>query len=160
MKKLKIFFIALFLCSVTCFADTGDVMASSHNSTVTTQNSEEESRTSFFLHAGFIDLGLGMKVRLSKENGVYATLGLMWQAFHIQYIRIPLLFHFGGNHIHFIVGATLLNAVSSGDTNGEAGLGINWDFNKHWGLNLMMFTPVSFPSSNGASLLLDVRYVF
>ena len=77
-----------------------------------------------------------------------------------MYIRMPTLFYLGGNHFHFITGATLLNVVFFGDPIGELALGVNWDFNKHWGLNLMMFTPVSFPSSNGASLLLDVRYVF
>lgn len=84
----------------------------------------------------------------------------MWQGYHSMYIRMPILFYLGGNHIHFIIGATLLNVVSFGDPSGELALGVNWDFNDHWGLNLMMFTPVSFPSSTGASLLFEVRYVF
>lgn len=151
MKKLKIFFIALFLCSTISFAETA--------STPAIQTCSERPITSFFLHAGLLDFGLGMKVRLSQENGIYQTLGLMWQGYHSMYIRMPILFYLGGNHIHFIIGATLLNVVSFGDPSGELALGVNWDFNDHWGLNFMTFVPV-FGGGTGGSLLLDVRYVF
>lgn len=151
MKKLKIFFIALFLCSTISFAETA--------STPAIQTCSERPITSFFLHAGLLDFGLGMKVRLSQENGVYQTFGLMWQGYQAMYIRMPILFYLGGNHFHFITGATLINVVSGGDPSGELALGVNWDFNDHWGLNFMMFAPV-FGGGYGGSLLFDVRYVF
>lgn len=151
MKKLKLFLIALFLCSTISFAETA--------STPAIQTCSERPITSFFLHAGLLDFGLGMKVRLSQENGIYQTLGLMWQGYHSMYIRMPILFYLGGNYIHFITGATLLNVVSDGDPSGELALGVNLDLNDHWGLNFMMFAPV-FGGGAGGSLLFDVRYVF
>jgi hypothetical protein len=55
----------------------------------------------------------------------------MWQGYFSMYIRMPTLFYLGGNHFHFITGATLLNVVFFGDPIGELALGVNWDFNSH-----------------------------
>ncbi|MBO7513623.1 hypothetical protein [Fibrobacter sp. UWB10] len=148
MNKLKMVLVCLLLFSASSFAAK------------TSESAWSESRCRFFLHAGLLDAGLGLKVRLSHENGVYLTFNAMWQSFHTQYFRVPAMIYLGGNNIHFLTGFTLINKAHASDTKTEVAAGLNWDFNEHWGLNGMMFTPVSKRSSTGSSLLLDVRYAF
>lgn len=148
MNKLKMVLVCLLLLSASSFAAKEPESAWS------------DSRCHFFLHAGVLDAGLGLKVRLSNENGVYLTFNAMWQSFKTQYFRVPALIYLGGNNVHFLTGFTLINEAHGADTKTEVAAGLNWDINKHWGINAMMFNPVSKRTSTGASLLLDARYVF
>lgn len=167
-KLFKILFACLLLLTTTCFAAKSSAVKKSESkkteSQNTTQNSSEfsnSSRSHFFLHAGLLDAGLGLKVRLSKENGVYLTFNMMWQQFRSQqYLRVPALIYLGGNNFHFLTGFTLINEARGADTKTEVAAGFNWDFNEHWGLSGMMFNPVSKRAPTGKTLLLDVRYVF
>ena len=167
MKLVKILFACLLLLSTTCFAAKSSAAkkpesekTESKESTQTSSEFSNSSRCRFFLHAGLLDAGLGLKVRLSKENGVYMTFDMMWQKFHAQYIRVPALLYMGGNNFHFLTGFTLVNEASGADTKTEVSAGFNWDFNQDWGLNGAMFTPVSKRTTTGTSYLLDIRYVF
>lgn len=148
MNKLKMVLVCLMFFSASGFAAKK------------TESARSESRCHFFLHAGLLDAGLGLKVRLSQENGVYMTFDMMWQRFRTQYLRVPALIYLGGNNFHFLTGFTLINEAQGADTKTEVAAGFNWDFNEHWGLNGMMFNPVSKRASTGKSLLLDVRYTF
>ena len=167
MKLFKILFACLLILSTTSFAAKSSAAKKSvskkKESKESTQESAEFSNSSrwrFFLHAGLLDAGLGLKLRLSKENGVYMTFDMMWQQFRTQYVRVPALIYLGGNNFHFLTGFTLVNEAHGADTKTEVSAGFNWDFNQHWGLNGAMFTPVSKRASTGTSYLLDIRYVF
>ena len=156
MKQLKTLFVCVLIFSALCCAKSTDSKKAS-----TTSNTSSSSRCHFFLHAGLLDAGLGLKVRVSQENGVYMTFDMMWQQFRSQqYLRVPALIYLGGNNFHFLTGFTLINEARGADTKTEVAAGFNWDFNEHWGLSGMMFNPVSKRAHTGKSLLLDVRYVF
>ena len=155
MKKIVIFLAVMLFSSVFSFADE-----QSQNTNSDTQVTVAGwPRASFILHAGFIDFGLGAKIRFSQENGVYMTVDLRYQVFQFTYIRIPALFYFGGNNFHFIAGLTVLNAVNAPTASGEFALGLNCDIGRHWGIDGLFFAPPG-KSDSGPSLLLDVRYAF
>lgn len=157
MKKIVILLAILLFSATFSFADETAVPAPDSS-----MRSSETSwpRAAFFLHAGLVDIGLGGKVRFSDENGIYMTVDLRYQIFQFQYIRIPALFYLGGNIFHFVAGFTILNAVNAfvEDVSSEISLGINFDINEDWGIDLLAFTPVG--GKTGTSLLLDIRYVF
>ena len=156
MKQLKTLFVCVLILSALCCAKSTE-----SKKTSTTSNTSSNSRCHFFLHAGLLDAGLGLKVRVSQENGVYMTFDMMWQQFRSQqYLRVPALIYLGGNNFHFLTGFTLINEARGADTKTEVAAGFNWDFNEHWGLSGMMFNPVSKRAPTGKTLLLDVRYVF
>lgn len=160
MNKLKTFLACLLLLSTACLAAKPSETNKKTESKKSTQTTSDNSRCHFFLHAGLLDAGLGLKVRLSNENGVYLTFDMMWQKYRAQYIRVPALIYMGGNNFHFLTGFTLINKARGADTKTEVAGGFNWDFNEHWGLNGAMFTPVSKRATTGTSYLLDVRYAF
>lgn len=156
MKKIVIFLVVMLFSSVFSFADEQP-----QNTNPGSQSVESGwPRASFIMHAGFIDIGIGAKIRFSQENGVYMTADLRYQIFQqYQYIRIPALFYFGGNNFHFIVGFTALNAVDAPTASGEIAAGLNVDIGKHFGIDALAFAPVG-AADNGLSLLLDFRYAF
>ncbi len=156
MKKIVIFLVVMLFSSVFSFADEQPKSANSE----TQASSTGWPRASFIMHAGFIDIGLGAKIRFSQENGVYMTADLRYQIFQqYQYIRIPALFYFGGNNLHVIVGFTVLNAVDAPTASGEVAAGLNFDIGRHFGIDALAFAPVG-SADNGPSLMLDFRYAF
>lgn len=173
----KTFFLAILLSAIFCFADYTNHNETEFKPTSVTKKNTDWRRTTFFVHAGLFDLGLGLKMRLSRENGVYLTTDIRWQ-YNIfiapaNYIRIPALFYLGGNHVHFVTGGTIINAIvlSGLDSfqfspiasyGAEVANGINVDFGKHFGIDLLIFTPTIWPtpSNTSHSLLLDFRYLF
>ena len=79
--------------------------------------------------------------------------------------------HEDEDHFHFVTGGTLINVVFFGTLNSfqyspfgnygaEVANGINVDFGKHFGIDILIFTPTIWPSETSHSLLLDFRYVF
>ena len=146
MKKTFIFLAVMFFSSVFCFAEEQLQTANTESQ----QSVTGWPRASFIMHAGFANVGLGAKIRFSQENGVYMTADLRYQVFQFKYIRIPVLFYFGGNNFHFIVGST---------ASGEMAAGLNVDLGRHWGIDALAFAPVG-ASDTGPSVLLDIRYAF
>ena len=168
MKKSIIFLVILFLSATFCFADEPPpIMEEQPSQVIDTSMKAAGSkwpRAAFLLHAGLIDIGLGAKIRFSHANGIYMTIDLRYQIFQFQYIRIPVLVYFGGNHVHFITGHTILNAVNApiDYVSVELAVGLNIDFGKHWGIDILWFNPTTQEAYDyvGPSLLLDVRFVF
>ena len=154
MKKIVIFLAVMLFSSVFGFAEEQN-----QNVNTVPQRSSDWPRASFIMHAGFIDIGLGAKIRFSQENGVYMTVDLRYQIFQYQFIRIPALFYLGGNNFHFIAGFTVLNAVDASTATGEIAAGLNVDIGRHFGIDALAFAPVG-TADNGPSLLLDFRYAF
>jgi len=155
MKKTFIFLAVMLFSSVFSFAEEQLQTANTESQ----QSVTGWPRASFIMHAGFANVGLGAKIRFSQENGVYMTADLRYQVFQFKYIRIPVLFYFGGNNFHFIVGFTALNAVNAPTASGEMAAGLNVDLGRHWGIDALAFAPVG-ASDTGPSVLLDIRYAF
>ena len=162
MKKTVILFAILLLSATFCFADepsqVGTPQPQAVDTSMKASSTEEWPRAAFFLHAGLLDAGLGAKIRFSQENGIYMTVDVRYQIFRYSYIRLPALFYLGGNHVHFIAGLTLLNAVNAPEASGELALGLNVDINADWGVDILAFAPTG--GYTGSSLLLDIRFVF
>lgn len=173
--NMKIFLGSLLLSAIFCFADNVYLDKADLQPSMVTKENTGWKRTSFFIHGGLADLGLGMKMRFTRENEVYFTTDIRWQRnpFFVaaSYIRIPTLFYLGGNHFHFVTGGTLINFVffgtltsfqysPFGNYGAEVANGINVDFGKHFGIDILIFTPTIWPSETSHSLLLDFRYVF
>ena len=121
---------------------------------------EPWSRASFFIHAGILDAGLGLKLRLSRQNGVYITADARWLSFNNKsFMHVPLMFYLGGNHVHFITGLSIL-AWSSNESsdNYQFPIGLNVDIGKHFGIDGLFFAPSK--SSHSVSLALDFRIIF
>lgn len=119
-------------------------------------------RAAFFLHAGILDAGLGIKLRLSGQNAIYMTADVRWQSYQsTEQVLIPLLIYLGGNHVHFITGFTFLNASDSGsEPDLQTVLGLNCDFGKHFGIDALVILPVLYSGYAQSSLSLDFRFVF
>ena len=113
-------------------------------------------RARFFIHAGILDAGLGLKLRLSRQNGIYITADTRWLSFKNDwFLHIPMLIYLGGNHVHFISGFSVM-ATTSAENADEAQLtiGLNCDIGRHFGIDALIFT------GNAMSLTLDFRIVF
>lgn len=119
-------------------------------------------RAAFFLHAGVLDAGLGIKLRLSGQNAIYMTADVRWQSYQsTEQVLIPLLIYLGGNHVHFTTGFTFLNASDSGsEPDLQTVLGLNCDFGKHFGIDALAILPVLYTGYAKSSLSLDFRFVF
>ena len=169
----KIFLLVLLLSAVFCFADQANLDETDFQPTSVTKKQVGWRRTTFFVHGGLFDIGAGLKLRFSRENGVYLTTDIRYQYNIViepsSYIRIPALFYLGGNHFHFVTGGTIINVVGLiesfqfspiGNYGAEVANGINVDFGRHFGIDLLIFTPTIWPSKPSHSLLLDFRYVF
>ncbi|MBO4713049.1 MAG: hypothetical protein J5615_04070 [Fibrobacter sp.] len=173
-----IFLLALFFFVALCFAEAPDYYyksadESEESSTPpvdTTQKAKKWPRMSLFLHAGLIDAGIGTKIRVAHENRIYLTIDARYQKsliFQEEYIRIPMLCYIGGNHVHFITGGTFLNYVRGNMSISILGLygseianGINVDIGRHFGIDLILFTPTVWPSETSHALLLAGRLTF
>ena len=165
MKKAVILLAFLLFSATFCLADDFSSHSTSARTSFPATSTSPEvvyawPRAACLVHAGLVDIGLGAKIRFSQENGIYMIADLRYQIFRFEYIRIPALFYLGGNIFHFVAGFTILNAVNAfaEDVSGEISLGINFDINEDWGIDLLAFTPVG--GKTGTSLLLDIRYVF
>lgn len=165
MKK-KAIFLALLLTSATfCFAEVSskqDQLSPHTTDSTSATEFKRPSRVALFLHIGVADIGFGTKIRFSKENGIYMTIDLRYQAWGQYYFRLPAMLYLGGNHIHLTGGVTIINGITNpypGDSVGpEASFGLNYDFNTSWGVDLLAFTPLA--GNTSASILLDFRYTF
>ena len=113
----------------------------------------------FFIHAGILDAGLGLKLRLSKQNGVYITADARWLSFKDQsFMYVPLMIYLGGNHVHFITGLTF--SVLHGTNNSDEimfPLGLNVDIGRHFGIDALFFAPYKY---SNPTLNLDFRIIF
>ena len=116
-------------------------------------------RARFFIHAGILDAGLGLKLRLSRQNGVYMTADARWLSFKDQsFMYVPLMIYLGGNHVHFITGLTF--SVLHGTNNSDEimyPLGLNVDIGRHFGIDALFFAPYKY---SNPTLNLDFRIIF
>ena len=132
---------------------------STKNKTAEKKADEPWPRARFFIHAGILDAGLGLKLRLSRQNGIYVTADARWISFNSNdFVHVPFLIFLGGNHVHFITGTSILIANSaSHSSNVQIPLGLNCDIGRHFGIDALFFAP-----SNGSdgSITLDFRIVF
>lgn len=113
-------------------------------------------RVGFFLHAGIQNVGMGLKFRFSRENGVYMTLDARWLSYQNRNdILFPLMMYLGGNYVHFITGTTIQYSSSNGSSNNlQIPLGLNCDIGRHLGIDALMF------AGKNTSYVLDIRFVF
>jgi len=117
-------------------------------------------RVGFFFHAGFLDAGLGLKLRFSHQNGVYMTADARWLSSleDHNYLYIPTLFYFGGNVVHFVTGPTFIGNSDNGHNGVLLALGINWDIGRHVGIDALSFIPSK--EYMEVTIVLDFRVVF
>ena len=128
-------------------------------STAKNKANEPWPRARFFIHAGILDAGLGLKLRLSRQNGVYMTADARWLSFKDQsFMYVPLMIYLGGNHVHFITGLTF--SVLHGTNNSDEimfPLGLNVDIGRHFGIDALLFEPYKY---SNPTLNLDFRIIF
>ena len=124
------------------------------------QNTPKEEkpwpRVRFFIHAGILDAGLGLKLRLSHQNGIYITADTRWLSFKNDwFVQIPMLIYLGGNHVHFITGVSVMaTSNTDGPDDAQIPLGLNVDIGRHFGIDALVF------AGSHSSLTLDFRIVF
>ena len=115
-------------------------------------------RTRLFLHAGYLEAGLGLKIRISKENGIYMTSDVRLGN---NYGLIPMMIYLGGNVVHFITGMSMwftLGADTKNDFTMMFPLGLNCDLGRHFGIDGLLLLPAE--NSSKAIFSLDFRFVF
>ena len=119
-------------------------------------------KAGFFLHAGYLNAGLGVKVRISRENGIYMTADTRFVSYKdTNYGLIPVMIYLGGNVVHFTTGMALWFTSRSEDKDDLTlmfPLGLNCDFGRHFGIDGLMFFPVA--ASSSPIFTLDFRFVF
>lgn len=86
---------------------------------------------------------------------------LQYDAFVASFIRIPVLFYLGGTHWHGIVGLTI-NIADNYKTGQlvHAAAGINYDINRHVGINIKVLSPLSWPSEVPVSPSIGVQLAY
>ncbi len=117
-------------------------------------------RVAFFLHGGYITAGLGLKFRFGGENRIYMTTDLRWVSFSgDDYMYLPLMFYFGGNNVHFLTGLAIKGISDDESQQFQVPIGMNYDFGKHFGIDLLFILPASSKDPQWA-FSLDARIVF
>ena len=116
-------------------------------------------RAGFFLHAGVINAGLGVKIRFSHENGIYMTADVRWVSFQEHdFVHVPFMIYLGGNHVHFITGITVRGRNDDENQDVQVPIGLNCDIGRHFGIDVLYFLPSS-DSRKDKALMLDFRFV-
>ena len=90
------------------------------------------------------------------------TVDIRWQSYNSDdFIFLPLMFYFGGNHVHFTTGSAVSLKASGGDVVGMLlPMGLNCDFGKHFGIDALTFFPLFESGNSKVALSLDFRFVF
>ena len=117
-------------------------------------------RVALFLHGGYLTAGLGLKFRFGSENRIYMTTDLRWVSFSgDDYMYLPLMFYFGGNNVHFLTGLAIKGISDDESQQFQVPIGMNYDFGKHFGIDLLFILPASSKDPQWA-FSLDARIVF
>ena len=117
-------------------------------------------RVAFFLHGGYLTAGLGLKFRFGSENRIYMTTDLRWVSFSgDDYMYLPLMFYFGGNNVHFLTGLAIKGISDDESQQFQVPIGMNCDFGKHFGIDVLFILPASSKDPQWA-FSLDARIVF
>ena len=106
----------------------------------------------FFAEIGLLDLGFGLRFYVGETWHNYMQ-------FSIQYdwvvVRIPTVWHVGGEHFHFIVGVSANVAALNGAPFSTAFITVlNYDINRHVGFNLELL--LSAPTT----IVFDAQFAF
>lgn len=164
----KILLVLLFL-SVSAFADmyVDSVFAGPKHTSAIGEESitpKDESKcisgekderglpVRFFGEIGFLDLGVGLRFYLGETWHHYMQVSLQYDW---VVIRIPTVWHLGGENFHVILGYSA-NVAAAGMSLFSTALifGLNYDFNRHVGINAEVL--LSAPST----ALVDVQFAF
>lgn len=88
------------------------------------------------------------------------TTDLRWVSFSgDDYMYLPLMFYFGGNNVHFLTGLAIKGISDDESQQFQVPIGMNYDFGKHFGIDLLFILPASSKDPQWA-FSLDARIVF
>ena len=168
MTMKKILLVLLFL-SVSAFADlyvdsvyTGPKHTSAigeesaapkeESACVSGEKDDRGSPVRFFGEIGLLDLGVGLRFYIGETWHQYMQVSLQ---FDWNIIRIPAVWHLGGENFHVILGYSANVAAAAYSLFSTAFIfGLNYDINRHVGFNAEVL--LSAPTS----ILLDVQLAF
>ena len=174
MKKIMsiIFLCAGFaLCDEIAEESSADVVENAATETETVENqtqapaptekTELGSRFRAFGELGAVIFGAGVRYYMNEPRTFYVQGSLQYDAFVASFIRIPVLFYLGGTHWHGIVGLAV-NIADSYKTGQliHAAAGINYDINRHVGINIKVLSPLSWPSDVPVSPSIGVQLAY
>ena len=174
MKKIMsiIFLCAgIALCDEIAEESSADVVKNAATETETVENqtqapaptekTELGSRFRAFGELGAVIFGAGVRYYMNESRTFYVQGSLQYDAFVASFIRIPVLFYLGGNHWHGIVGLTI-NIADNYKTGQlvHAAAGINYDINRHVGINIKVLSPLSWPSDVPVSPSIGVQLAY
>ncbi|WP_295096082.1 hypothetical protein [uncultured Fibrobacter sp.] len=174
MKKIMsiIFLCAGFaLCDEIVEESSADVVENAATETETVENqtqalaptekTELGSRFRAFGEIGAVIFGAGVRYYMNEPRTFYVQGSLQYDAFVASFIRIPVLFYLGGTHWHGIVGLTI-NIADNYKTGQlvHAAAGINYDINRHVGINIKVLSPLSWPSEVPVSPSIGVQLAY
>ena len=174
MKKIMsiIFLCAGFaLCDEIVEESSADVVENAATETETVENqtqalaptekTELGSRFRAFGEIGAVIFGAGVRYYMNESRTFYLQGSLQYDAFVASFIRIPVLFYLGGTHWHGIVGLTI-NIADNYKTGQlvHAAAGINYDINRHVGINIKVLSPLSWPSDVPVSPSIGVQLAY
>lgn len=174
MKKIMsiIFLCAGFaLCDEIVEESSADVVENAATETETVENqtqalaptekTELGSRFRAFGEIGAVIFGAGVRYYMNESRTFYVQGSLQYDAFVASFIRIPVLFYLGGTHWHGIVGLTI-NIADNYKTGQlvHAAAGINYDINRHVGINIKVLSPLSWPSEVPVSPSIGVQLAY
>lgn len=126
-----------------------------------TEKTELGSRFRAFGELGAVIFGAGVRYYMNEPRTFYVQGSLQYDAFVASFIRIPVLFYLGGTHWHGIVGLTI-NIADNYKTGQlvHAAAGINYDINRHVGINIKVLSPLSWPSDVPVSPSIGVQLAY
>ena len=174
MKKIMsiIFLCAGFaLCDEVAEEPSADAVENAATETETVENQPEApaptekmemgSRFRAFGEIGAVIFGAGVRYYMNESRTFYLQGSLQYDAFVAGFIRVPVLFYLGGNHWHGIVGLSvnLADTYKTGQLVHLAA-GVNYDFNRHVGINIKVFSPMTWPSDVPVSPSLGVHIAY
>lgn len=119
----------------------------------------------FFSQIGYMDFGMGLKVKMSPDNYFYMMQSLV--VLHnwfdgVDYFRLPTEFCVGETNFHGVLGF-VMNLTNDGYENDndldfvELAFGVKYDFNAHIGVSSRLYIPIS---RSYMFLLTDFVYAF
>ena len=169
MKKIMsiIFLCAGFaLCDEVAEVPSADAVENATTETeaetpAKVENSDQGSRFRAFGEIGAVIFGAGVRYYMNEPRTFYVQGSLQYDAFVASFIRIPVLFYLGGTHWHGIVGLTI-NIADNYKTGQlvHAAAGINYDINRHVGINIKVLSPLSWPSDVPVSPSIGVQLAY
>lgn len=181
MKKI---ILALAMFVAAAFANEGEAVVNDENEIVVPQpvrNADSDQTSNkigywhnyskpvrFYLTVGLLDIGAGVKVKMSPGNYVYMLQGVLGQLnlySSLAYLRWVNEFYIGGKHVHGIWGFVwnmTTNRYEGDIPTFEVVNGINYDLNAHIGFSTKLYGPISGEQTSnfGWAWAFDAYYAF